>query len=709
MQWLFLSWWWTSLALSSSQTSQMVGKSYAVAVVPTVGDSVAIRAQSELALSEFHVAWQQLWLESERQRGNMVSTRRYQSVRRPFIHCHVEQRGLRSVLPGGLETRVAPATSSAFSDYGFSRSEPYVAIPSEFSRFAVCPTWLLSPTIDGAADESQWRDGALREYLRGAATRARAAALATLDTAAAALPGDGWLAGQRVRLRIDQRDLAGAGAAARTCRAAPWWCAALSGFAAWAAQDLVSAESAFSAMRLAMPDSVRCDWADVTALLPLDRAREMNRRSCAEREAFAARLWWLADPLLRDPLNARSIEHDARRVLAMILQDGAQDERHRWEALMGGDALVDLLMRYGWPSYMSWDGTKTDDSHSDYLRASDDPMVAPYTTFEYVAGRVSTVASWRALAAPFTAQVDDWFLLAEDSTRSPSLGWWPQEHFAPSRRLVPLAELQVGMFRRQNYLLVAASTQLDHPVLVSAPGTTASAQAADVDVLLLASRAAGQVDSIAQVISPPQRAVTLRGSLADSPTILAIEARCGASTCGDARARLGMTPPPTLAAMKPGQIAISDPVLLDVTASPLRPTVLDVREPREDLLDQMRAGIRVGPGDRAVGLYWETYGIAATDTVDVAVRVSSDTTLSGLRRLGAALKLVDDPSTSMAFSWREPDIGRPASTLTGPIPVQMRTLTINLQELRPGTYLIEVSVQRGASGPVRGQRRVIVE
>src|SRR2546430_11984883 len=57
-----------------------------------------------------------------------------------------------------------------------------------------------------------------------AITLARDRLLATLDTAALALPGDEWLAGQRVRYLLQSGRSADALLAARACRAPIWWC-----------------------------------------------------------------------------------------------------------------------------------------------------------------------------------------------------------------------------------------------------------------------------------------------------------------------------------------------------------------------------------------------------------------------------------------------------------------------------------------------------
>src|SRR3989449_6194768 len=81
--------------------------------------------------------------------------------------------------------------------------------------------------------------------------RARDRLLATLDTAAAALPGDEWIAGQRVRYLLQSGRTAAALAAAQACGAAPWWCEALAGLALHVAGDVAGADSAY---RIALRD-----------------------------------------------------------------------------------------------------------------------------------------------------------------------------------------------------------------------------------------------------------------------------------------------------------------------------------------------------------------------------------------------------------------------------------------------------------------------
>src|SRR5579871_283184 len=61
--------------------------------------------------------------------------------------------------------------------------------------------------------------------------KARAKLLTVLDRASSALSGDPWVVGQRVRYLVEAGQTELAVEAARACRAAPWWCEALAGYA----------------------------------------------------------------------------------------------------------------------------------------------------------------------------------------------------------------------------------------------------------------------------------------------------------------------------------------------------------------------------------------------------------------------------------------------------------------------------------------------
>ena len=87
-------------------------------------------------------------------------------------------------------------------------------------------------------------------------------------------------------------------------------------------------------------------------------------------------------------------------------------------------------------------------------------------------------------------------------------------------------------------------------------------------------------------------------------------ARAAAARCR-LRTRFGVTPPAPLSALKPGETAISDPVLIATT---------DVRTAPTRRSAQMLGSTACAA--QKVGVYWETYGYAPGDSVDVAVIIT---------------------------------------------------------------------------------------
>ena len=142
----------------------------------------------------------------------------------------------------------------------------------------------------------------------------RARLLMELDSSARLFPADGWIAGQRTRFYLDQEDVRGALAAARSCQGERWWCQALLGYVNARTTQLWSADSLFVEMRTVMPREKRCAWEDLSNLLAPSERKMYLELSCDARIATNTRLWWLADPLLRTHANEFIVEHEMRRV-----------------------------------------------------------------------------------------------------------------------------------------------------------------------------------------------------------------------------------------------------------------------------------------------------------------------------------------------------------------------------------------------------------
>src|SRR5207249_1212141 len=102
-----------------------------------------------------------------------------------------------------------------------------------------------------------------------------------------------------------------------------------------------------------MPLDQRCRWTDVSPLLDGELARRYHSLGCADREALAARLWWLAHPLLSLPGNDRRTEHFARITMTRLMQDARTAYGIAWSW-----DLDELTLRYGWPAWWAREETR---------------------------------------------------------------------------------------------------------------------------------------------------------------------------------------------------------------------------------------------------------------------------------------------------------------------------------------------------------------
>src|SRR5262245_11563739 len=188
---------------------------------------------------------------------------------------------------------------------------------------------------------------------------ARERLLRVLDSGAAQLPGDAWIAGQRVRYLVESDQPAAALTAALDCRAAVWWCEALAGYALHAVDSARAADSTYRVALRDMPRDERCRWTDLSPLLVSGPLRQRYRpQSCEERADPEARLWWLAQPLLSRPGNDRRVEHYARHTISSLLEHARSPF-----GMETGNDLRELIVRYGWP--IAWAQERRDAGQTD--------------------------------------------------------------------------------------------------------------------------------------------------------------------------------------------------------------------------------------------------------------------------------------------------------------------------------------------------------
>ena len=434
-----------------------------------------------------------------------------------------------------------------------------------------------------------------------------------------------------------------------------------------------------------------------------------NRAPCGQpRDSVNAVLWWLSDPLYIDPGNERRAEHFSRLVAVGLRGVIARDEQFEWRPDNGGDALKELLIRYGMPSYR-W-------SISAY--ATEEPghtwRAFSYATYEYAPGRLQTIPDWHTVEHPLTAKSADWVIadpklpvkLYTFATDRESRGlvaaaarvgsWWPQQHFAPSAPLVQLPDGQVAFLRRDNAVIFATATDLDSALLLRTPSQRVNATlllTSEPDSVLRVARASVAVGSPLVLYAP----IESRASLA------AIEFPAnGPAGPPGGRTRFGIAPPSTLSAMKPGETAISDIVLV------MAPTDgTDLPKQPEQLLPKMAGSAQIAKGAR-LGIYWETYGFAPADTVEIAVWVERNTPQGILRRFGTTLGIATDFNTPVVQSWTESAVDSRAFVIPGATPIIGRSLVLDASHLRAGDYWLDIVVRKRGQEPLRSRRAFVV-
>lgn len=177
---------------------------------------------------------------------------------------------------------------------------------------------------------------------------------ARLDTAASLIPGDAWVAGQRVRYLLEARRYEDALLATGECRAQEWWCLALSGLVTHVRGSYEESDSLFASALLAMSEEKRCQWEDMSVLLPGSVRDQYERLGCSERRTWSREIWWLADPLWSVAGNDRRTEHYARQVRSILEEDSRTPYPSRW-----GKDMHELIVRYGWPERWSREQAST--------------------------------------------------------------------------------------------------------------------------------------------------------------------------------------------------------------------------------------------------------------------------------------------------------------------------------------------------------------
>jgi hypothetical protein len=259
--------------------------------------------------------------------------------------------------------------------------------------------------------------------------------------------------------------------------------------------------------------------------------------------------------------------------------------------------------------------------------------------------------------------------------------WWPNEHYAPGRGTIAQLSDQTVMLRRDDDVLLATAADLRF-----------NGKAINVDTAAAALVRTTAPDSIERLKRHAVRnptSIVLRAHIPSGSAVVGAEVLAPRGETS-VRTRFGITPPATLSALKPGEAAISEPVLIGTSESATS---------AEGALDQMLGSSVVKA--RKIGVYWETYGYAAGDSVDVAMIITRTEKLSAFRKIGMKLRIAHDINGSVAVRWSEPQAGHDSWSIPSKVPIQARAVGLDLSQLEPGHYMVTVSASRkGAVAPM---------
>ncbi|MBA3645278.1 MAG: hypothetical protein H0W63_03800 [Gemmatimonadaceae bacterium] len=628
-------------------------------------DSVRLRVRVDSATEAFLEEWTGAWADTWQDYPGLSSGEyvRGGDERIMAVHCHWDR------TRQWLKKRIILGTVTAH---------------------ATCPRF-LPPGGKSIDDERLNIDNGLNARNRVGIAPARHALRLLLRSAAQRLPGDLYLVGQRVRFALDARDFADAARAALSCGFEPVQCGVLQALILFRLGDIARADSAFSAAADLMSSDKRCEWNDVRVLLDQPIQAEYERMSCAARAEFESRLWWLSDPLWMEPGNERRAEHFARKVTVQLLAALGDDGRQQFVPKKGGESVIESLLRYGWPSQMFWGGPDVDSGHSAWLLARGAEAAPPYVVREYTrAGRLHAVPLPSTLAAPFAATRDGWQLGAPDGDDN----WWPQEHYA--RDLSGIVQLPVGqtvMLRRRDSTRLVWAGDLD----AVARGNTIDANRR---VVLFDSRSVGNVELVGAFPLRGGTRAIVDAPLAPGKTLLGIEVSGDSAHVG-ARTRYAADIDAPLSALA-GRRSLSQALLFDpeTDAGPKVET--------EQAVERMYGSTALTHAAR-VGVYWESYGFSSADTVDIAVRVTREDTPNVLVRAMRVLGIGGAGGNDVAIRWREvPGNSRAIQRLEGKVPLQLRSIVMDVSRLPRGSYMLQLVMSRPGETAVASERGFVL-
>lgn len=515
--------------------------------------------------------------------------------------------------------------------------------------------------------------------------QARAELLDELARAAEALPGDMWIAGQRVHYHLEADDIFSAREVAEGCRAQEWWCSALLGLVLHHDERWIEAGEAFLDALEATPAHEMEGWTGEDWVMERAGRSFLDAGDAGERERRRALLWRLADPLFLVPGNDRWTAHMARLTQVRILDDAYNAFGLSWD-----DDLEQILLRYGWA--LGWERSmSTPDMRGgmqirpNRMVARLDPQRRRFLPMGEVLERFPTTGEGAldvrgdrqttGYTPPYAPRIenltsqtarfirDDELLVVHAFAREPEedesvaqveeeddpFGGWGDGSLAGSAQALP-RDLQQALF-----LLPVVG-----PVVEDGPAPVREAPLPDD----------GELEDVWTATVP-------RGDY-----ILSMEAWSRLDRVGW-RARQGLADLPP----SQGELMVSDPVFLD-------PEPLDEPEALDDALPHVLPTVSF-PQGTLLRIGWEVYGIPEGRIASVSLGLEP-AERSALRRLGEFFRVLD-PVEPVTIRWDDAEVETPG--------VVFRAVNLQLPDLDPGVYDLFMEIQLDDDPPAVSHRR----
>jgi hypothetical protein len=491
--------------------------------------------------------------------------------------------------------------------------------------------------------------------------------LAGLEEAAATVPGDDWIAGQRVRYLLESGDVIGAVRVAEACQGTRWWCDALRGLTYHEEDAWVDAGEAFLDALEGMPSREMARWEGESWLLERDGRRFLDVSDRGERERRRALLWRLSDPLFMVPGNDRWTAHMARLTQARILEDAVNPFDLPWDV-----DLEELLLRYGWA--VGWERVQGAPS---FRQLSPNRMTA-------------RLDPDRRRYLPTGPELFD-FPSTEDDALRVLTGPEPSGYSPSYAPVVENLSSQTARFRRGTgeEPLMRVVHAFSRDATLETGSEAAAPLPRDLRTALFLLPLEGPI--IEEGPRPVREGAELEGVWtadveAGVDWILSLEAL--ARFDGRAwRTRRGLERLPAAT----GPVAVSDPVFLDAGPE-------DSPETLDDALAHVLPTVRFQAGE-LVRIGWELYGIPEGSQARVSLGLErAERSLA--RRLGEFFRVLE-PAQPVVIRWDDAPPEDPG--------VVFRAVDLQLPALDAGRYDLFLEIQVDDFEPAVTRRRFLIE